>query len=232
MKGVFITGTDTGVGKTVVCGMLGRYLANRRCKVIIQKWIQTGSKSFPADIDLHLRLMKRRRKDIKDYFPYVSVYTFRFAASPHLAASMEKRRIKIEKIKESFRFLSERFDFVVIEGIGGALVPFNKKSLLIDIAKELDLPVLIIVANKLGAINHALLTIEAIKRRNMKIIGIIFNNQSKKANKIILRDNPQIIKSLTGERILGVLPWFKDKELLYNAFMSIGKKVLTRLRKR
>ena len=231
MKGIFITGTDTGAGKTIVAGLLARYLQDKGYKVITQKWIETGSKNFSPDINLHLKLMRRQRKDIKAYLPYVSPYIFRFASSPHLAASLEKRRIKAEKIKESFRFLSKRFDFVIVEGIGGALVPFSGKRLVIDIAKELGLLVLIVAGNKLGAINHTLLTLEAIKKRDMKIIGIVFNNQSVK-DRIILRDNPRIIKRLTGEAIPGILPRLKNKGRLYKAFAPIGKEILTCLKRK
>lgn len=231
MKGVFITGTDTGVGKTIISGLLGRYLLDKGYKVITQKWVQTGSSNFSSDVNSHLQLMKRAKKEIKDYLPYVSPYSFRFASSPHLAASLEKRVIRERKVKDSYKFLAKRFDFIIAEGAGGALVPFNKKNLLIDLAKGLDLPVLIVAANKLGAINHTLLTIEAIKRRKMKIIGIIFNNRTNKVNKVILDDNPQIIKAVTGEAVFGSLPWKKEKSDLYKSFIPTGRRILTRLKK-
>ncbi len=209
MRGIFIVGTDTGVGKTTVTGLLGRFLSDNGHRAITQKWIQTGSDRFPEDIARQ-------------------PYTFKFPASPHLAARLERKTISKARIKKSFLFLKDRFDFVIVEGIGGALVPFNGKDLVIDIAKELDIPALLVVANKLGCINHTLLTIEAIKRRGMKIIGIIFNNsQSGERKNIISKDNPRIIKKLTGEKILGVLPWRKDKALLYRAFIPIGKKVFS-----
>jgi dethiobiotin synthetase len=225
MKGIFITGTDTGAGKTVITGLLARYLSDKGYGVITQKWVQTGSKIFSSDIAAHLKLMKRRREDIKDYLAHISPYVFRFASSPHLAASLEKKRIKEERIKESYKFLSKRSNFVLVEGIGGALVPLNKKRLVIDLAKELGMPVLIVSENKLGAINHTLLTIEAIKKRNMKIMGVVFNNKSSKINKIISKDNPKIVKMLTGEPILGTLPRLKDRELLYKAFIPIARKI-------
>ena len=226
MRAVFITGTDTGVGKTIVTGLLGRFLLDKGYRAITQKWIQTGSDKFPEDIVLHLKLMKKRKKDISNYLPYISPYTFKFPASGHLAARLERKTISKARIKKSFLFLKDRFDFVIVEGIGGALVPFNGKDLVIDIAKELDIPVLLVVANKLGCINHTLLTIEAMKRRGMKVIGIIFNNnQFGGKENIISKDNPRIIKKLTDERILGVLPFSTSKELLYKRFIPIGKKV-------
>jgi dethiobiotin synthetase len=230
-KGIFITGTDTGVGKTIVCGLLGLYFANAGYRVITQKWVQTGRQGFSSDVSLHLKLMHRQKKEVKDYWPYLSVYNLRFASSPHLAASLEKIEIRPEKIKNTFRYLAQHFDFVIVEGTGGALVPLDRKRLLIDIVRELNLPLLIIVANKLGAINHSLLTIEALKKRNLKILGIIFNNKIKKLNRIIAHDNVQIIKKISGAVVLGTLPWEKDKNCLYQTFIPIGKRILSYLKK-
>ena len=226
MKAVFVTGTDTEVGKTVVCGLLARHLLDKGCNAVTQKWIQTGSRGFPEDIGVHLKLMGKTKADIKKYLSYIAPYMFRLPASAHLAAASQEKSISAAKIKNCFKKLAEDFDFVVVEGIGGALVPFNKKRLVIDIAVELGLPVIIVAKNKLGAINHTLLTIEAVRARGLKILGIIFNGQAVKEDKTVLEDNPKIIKALAGERILGNLPWSKDKDLLYRAFAPIVNKLL------
>ncbi|HLD83034.1 MAG TPA: dethiobiotin synthase [Candidatus Omnitrophota bacterium] len=206
MNALFITGTDTGVGKTVVTGILARLLQDKGYKVITQKWIQTGCRGFSSDIREHLKIMSKSESEIRDYLDLVFPYTFKLAASPHLASKLEKKRIKAQKIIRSFKALAKRFDFVIVEGIGGALVPYDEKHLVIDIAKKLKLPVLVVAQNKLGAINHTLLTIEALKKRRMKILGILFND-AKGTSSMVLKDNPKIIKSLTKEKILGVLPW-------------------------
>ncbi|MFH1901337.1 MAG: dethiobiotin synthase [Candidatus Omnitrophota bacterium] len=228
-KGVFVTGTDTGVGKTIVTGLLGRFLDEKGYRVITQKWIQTGSRNFPHDITEHLRLMRRKKEDIREHLPYISSYVLKFASSPHLAARLEKRKIRVDKIKADFKVLQEQFDFVIVEGIGGVLVPFNKKRLVIDVARELKMPVIIVVGNKLGAINHTLLAIEAVRRRGLEIVGVIFNNLSKKGNKIILEDNLKIIKKISKEKVLGSLPYSKNKALLYPAFKPAGNKILRNL---
>lgn len=231
MKAVFITGTDTGVGKTVVCGLLARYLLDRGCNAITQKWIQTGSKAFPPDITTHLKLMAKTRGDIKKHLPNIIPYNFAMPASPHLAAATENKRISASKISCCFQKLSDAYDFVIVEGIGGAMVPFNRKKLVIDIAADLNLPVIIVAQNKLGAINHTLLTIEAIREKGLPILGIIFNGNSGKENKFVQKDNPKIVKALTGETILGNLPWLKNKDLLHKAFEPIGKKLCTLIKK-
>lgn len=225
MKAIFITGTDTGVGKTIVTGCLARFLLEQGYNVITQKWIETGCKGkFSSDIQSHLKIMGRHKNDIKDYLDYISPYKFRVACSPHLASKIENKRIDAKKIIKSFKLLSYKFDFVLVEGIGGVLVPFNKKSLVIDIAKELDLPALVIVCNKLGAINHTLLTIEALRARKIKILGILFNNFKNEDNDII-EDNPRIIKRLTKQEIFGVLHWQSRYDRLYKSFIPIGNRI-------
>jgi len=243
MKGIFVTGTDTGSGKSVVTGLLAKYLREKGHKVVTQKWVQTGS-SFSADINLHLKIMGVSKGAIKEHLDCVCPYIFKLPASPHLAAKAEKKKIKIARIKQSFKSLSSKFDtfappkaglsinpersrridFVIVEGIGGALVPVNEKRLVIDIAKELGLPVLVVAQNKLGAINHILMTIEVLKQRKMKILGIVFNN-CQGQNKLILRDNPEIIRKMTKQKILGVLPWNKRFDLLYKKFLPIAVKI-------
>jgi dethiobiotin synthetase len=222
---IFVTGTDTGVGKTVVTGLLARLLKEKGYRVITQKWVQTGSSGFSADIDAHLAIMGANRNHIKKYLPHVSPYMFKEPCSPHFASKIGGKKISAEKIKRSFEVLSREFDFVIVEGVGGALVPFNGKRLVIDIAKELALPVVVVAGNKLGGINHTLLTIEALKNRKMKLSGVIFNN-AKGEDKKILVDNPRIIQSLSREKLLGVLPWIQGCDRLYKKFIPIGQRLL------
>lgn len=229
MRAVFVTGTDTGVGKTIVSGLLARFLALKGKKVITQKWIQTGSEESCSDIAMHLKLMGKRKKQIAKYLPFMCPYTFKLASSPHLAAREERINIRIDKIKKSFKYLASIFDFVIVEGIGGALVPLNRKKFLIDIAKELGIPVIIVAANKLGAINHTLLTIEAIKVRKLRSLGVVFNSCQRQSNNVITRDNPKVIKNFSREDILGELVWNKEKKNLYKSFEPIAKKILSKL---
>lgn len=224
MRGIFVTGTDTGAGKSVVSGLLAKYLQEKGFRVVTQKWIQTGS-SVSADINLHLKIMGTPKEKTNAYRDSVCPYIFKLPASPHLAAKTENKRISIFKIKESFKLLSLNFDFVIVEGIGGALVPINKELLLIDIVKQLGLPVLVVAQNKLGAINHTLMTIEVLKYRKMKILGILFNN-CKGQKKLILKDNPDIIKKITKQNILGILPFDKRLDVLYKKFSLIARRII------
>jgi len=224
MRGIFVTGTDTAVGKSVVTGLLAKYLREKGCRVVTQKWIQTGSRVC-ADINLHLKIMGKNKHEIREHLGDICPYIFLLSASAHLAAKAENKKIRAGKIKKSFKSLCSNFDFVIVEGLGGALVPFNKKRLVIDIAKELDLPVLVVAQNKLGAINQTLMTIEVLSNRKMKILGILFNNR-KGEKEQILKDNPDIVRKLTKQKILGILPWDKRPDSLYKKFLPIARRII------
>lgn len=210
MKYIFVAGTDTEVGKSVVTGLVARDLSERGYKVVTQKWVGTGCSRSSNDIDIHLKIMGKGRGDFRKFLPLMTPYIFKFPASPHLAARLEKRKVDSAKLKKNLKRLRRDFDFVIIEGSGGLLVPLNEKRLLIDVVKSLRLPVILVAPNRIGAINHTLLSIEALKSRKIKIIGIIFNNISKSEDKIVLRDNPRIIEKMSGTKVLGVLPWLND----------------------
>ena len=225
MNGIFITGTDTGVGKTVLTGLLARYLLTAGYSTITQKWIQTGCDTFPPDIAAHLELAPANEQPLEDICPY----RFAFPASPHLAAANENTQIDAAKITDSFNKLAAQFDFVLVEGIGGILVPYNSQSLVVDIAADLALPLVIVAKNRLGAINHTLLTIEAAKARGMRILGIVFNESEKEESPLIAEDNPKIIADLTSETVLGVLPWSADKNALIKSFEPVGEILLKQI---
>lgn len=206
MNTIFVTGTDTGVGKTTITGLMAKYLIEKGYSVITQKWVQTGAKGF--HFSSHLR-----------------PYCFKFPCSPHLAAKLEGKEIDIKKIIKSFRKLCGKYDFVIVEGIGGVMVPFNEKCLSIDLVKKLNLPVIIVVGNKLGCINHTLLTVDSLKKRNIKIIGLIFNNIFQKQKKVILKNNPDIIEKISKVKVLGIIKKEKSKDKLVKSFEKIGKKI-------
>lgn len=225
MNAIFVTGTDTGVGKTVITGLIARYFKDKGSNVITQKWIQTGcNRKVPADIKSHLKFMGTDTDEIKNYLSCACPYSFKTPCSAHLASKIENKKIDIENIKKSFRALTKSFDFVAVEGTGGTLVPVDNSHLIIDIAKGLKLKVVLVAQNKLGAINQTLLAVEALEKRKIEILGIIFNNLPQ-ADPRILKDNPKIIKIITKQKILGVLPFCNDYGRLYASFLPIGNRL-------
>jgi dethiobiotin synthetase len=226
---LFITGTDTEVGKTLVTGLLARLLTEKGIKTITQKWVQTGCTGVSKDIAMHMKLMAGDAKRMEKYLSDMAPYVLEFPSSPHLAASLEKRHIDAGRIEDSFRRLAEDFDFVLVEGTGGVMVPLNDEEMIVDIVKRLRLKVLVVAENRLGAINQTLLTVEALKERNLKIAGIVFNRVSEKGHEIVLKDNIRIVESLTGEKVLGELHYSGDMQELYRKFLPIGEQIFKKL---
>lgn len=229
MKAIFVAGTDTGVGKSVITGLLGSHMLRKGRRVVTQKWVETGAAAYSRDIELHLKLMAKRKISFPGHLSSMSPYVFRLASSPYLAARAENKKISIGRIKRCFKELSFDFDRVIVEGAGGLLVPVNKDALVIDIVKEMRLPVLLVAANRLGAINSTLLSIEALRSRDIKIIGVVFNNVLKDEDERILKDNPAAVKAFGDVSILGVLPYSKKIEFLRNPFARIARRIEERL---
>lgn len=223
-RSLFITGTNTGVGKTVVCGCLARFLSHKGINVGVQKWVSTGNKHIPEDIEYCLRWLKKTEVE-RDDPSLLSPYTFDFPSSPHLAAALEGEEISRDKIRQSYHILLQKHDLLLVEGVGGVMVPLTRDYLLIDLVAELALPVVIVTHSSLGTINHTLLTIEALRHRNINILGIVFNFAGED-NKIIEEDNIAIISHIGGIQSFGSLPKVDSKEALIEAFEPIGENVL------
>ncbi|MFH1672404.1 MAG: dethiobiotin synthase [Pseudomonadota bacterium] len=222
-KSLFITGTNTGVGKTVVCGCLARFFKLQGINVGIQKWVSTGNKNTSEDIDYCLKMLGGKREEIDPTL--ISPYTFDFPASPHLAAELEEKKISIDKIKKSYHTLQQRHDLLLVEGVGGVMVPLTREYLLVDLVAELSLPVLIVTHSGLGTINHTLLTIEALQKRDIKILGMVFNFEGE-GDKIIEEDNIKTISHLSAIRSFGSLPKVDSNKKLVEKFEPIGASIL------
>lgn len=221
MAGVFVTGTDTEIGKTLVTGLLARAWLDQGLRVITQKWVQSGCVGFSEDIDTHLDLMGLTRDDVRDVQEAICPYLFPLPASGHLAAEDAGQSIDPEVLKRHYHSLEGTYDRVVVEGMGGLLVPYNRQTMIVDVVQDLNLPVLIVAKNKLGSVNHCLLTIEALQRRELPILGVVYNGPEGGGD-AITQDNPRIVQEISGAPILGELPWTEDKARLQAAFESIS----------
>lgn len=209
-KGIFITGTDTGVGKTVVAGGLACALKREGLDVGVIKPVETGCIEtdeglIAPDADFLINIT-----GVKDKIDLVAPYRFKEPLAPSVAAEIEGREIDIEKIITSYNLLTKMHDFVIVEGTGGLLVPIWKDLLFIDLIKSLSVPIIIVARMGLGAINHTLLTVRCARSAGIEIIGIIFNHLDNKKDGIAEKTNPNIIKRLCNIPILGIIP-FIDK---------------------
>lgn len=233
MKGAFVTGTGTGVGKTVVCGLLAGFLRAQGMRVTTQKWVETGVTDGPSDIDVHRRLMggagPAPDAPPADRCPY----RFSLPASPHLAAAREKRRVDPAVIEAAYRRLAETHDAVLVEGAGGFLVPLSEELLTGDLVARIGLPVLVVAANRLGCVNDALLTVEAVRRRGVPLLGLVFTRLPGEGDGTaadVLADNPRIVAEITGAPVLGEVPPLPDPARGAESFTRIGRAFLERWR--
>lgn len=176
MKGkvLFITGIDTNIGKTFATGILARTLAEKGEKVITQKMIQTGCNQLSEDIEMHRRLQGIAFTE-EDRMGITCPYIFTYPCSPHMAAEVDKRQIDLSVITQATRRLQEKYDYVLVEGAGGLMVPNHFDSLTIDYIKEQEYPILLVTSGKLGSINHTLLSLYACKQYGIQVRALLYN---------------------------------------------------------
>ena len=204
---IFITGTDTDVGKTVVTAGLASAVRSLGYSVGVFKPVQTGSlKKNNELVSPDLEFIKSADNSILTK----ASYNFKEPATPSLAAALEGVTIDLDKIIEDYKELERKCDFVIVEGAGCLLVPIKDKFLMRDLVKTLYLPMVIVTRPDLGTINHTLLTIEAAKNKNIKIAGIIISDYPSGTENIAIKNAPDMIKELSGEKILGILPKIED----------------------
>lgn len=204
-KGIFITATGTDVGKTYISALIVKSMREAGLNCGYYKPALSGAevrenKIIPGDCDY----VFRQAKINADPNNYVS-YIFTPAISPHLAAIKENNPIKLEKIKKDFSKIKSEYDYLLVEGAGGIICPFNIKENLIlpGVIKGLNLDIIIIAAAGLGTINSTVLTVEYAKQKGINVKGIIFNKYDE--NNEMHKDNLKQIEHLTGIKIIATV---------------------------
>jgi dethiobiotin synthetase len=174
-QGFFITGTDTGVGKTLVGVALTRALVALGFRTAVMKPVAAGSMQMPEGPRNDDALELLAASNVKAAYEDVNPWLLTTAVSPHLAARHDGVTIGHEKIGNAFRRLASASDWVVVEGAGGWLAPISSTETMADVAKKLALPVVCVVGMRLGCLNHALLTRDAIRASGLRFAGWIAN---------------------------------------------------------
>lgn len=175
MKGLFVTGTDTGIGKTLVSCALLSVLKSRGFSAQGMKPIASGCERSAVGLrnDDAQQLIKHSSQQLP--YSMVNPYAFEEAVAPHLVAAQSNIQIDIDVIKQQYRKIAMQCDHVVVEGVGGWLVPINRQQTMADLAISLQLPVIMVVGLRLGCINHALMTYQSIKDTGLLCLGWVAN---------------------------------------------------------
>ncbi len=205
-KGVFITGTDTEVGKTIIASSLAMHLSARDIKVTVMKPIETGckirSKILAPSDGINLKYASGSDESLS----YISPSRYKNPLAPLPASKIEKKPVNVKRIRECFKVLKEKGDFCIVEGLGGLMVPITKDYLVRDMIKHFALPVIIVTRPVLGTINHTLLTVEAAKKEKLNIAAIVINGYNKKSRNIAEKTNPDVLKELIPEIPIFLFP--------------------------
>jgi dethiobiotin synthetase len=171
----FVTGTDTGVGKThVACKLIADYVV-QGYKVVGMKPVAAGCELVAGTWVNEDVLKLEAVSNVQAPRELTNPYSFNEAIAPHIAAENMGIKMDIHFIQQAFKKLVDMADIVIVEGAGGFLVPLNERETIADLVTILDIPIILVVGMKLGCINHSLLTVEAIKSRNLHLHGWVAN---------------------------------------------------------
>lgn len=206
--GVFITGTDTGVGKTLVTAALALHLKKRGLTVGVMKPIETGVSAGSEARSDAARL--RSIVESEETLGAICPYSFELPVAPLIAAQMKRLNIKPDTIGRIYRLLSNRYECMVVEGVGGVQVPITRSDNVLSLIKHLRLPVVVVGRSGLGGINHALLTIEALRRQKIRTIALILNRTHPVRSalaRVQERSTLEILRKLSGIPVIGPLPY-------------------------
>ena len=204
MPGWFVTGTDTGVGKTFVARGIAAALRARGRRIGVMKPVETGCGADitrrPADA-LALRAAAGSTLPLDRICPY----QLDAPLAPDIAARLENTRIDPAAIVAAFRAIEDEHDLTLVEGAGGLLVPIAERYTMADLAGDLDLPLLVVVHSKLGAINHTLLTLEAAAARGLAVSGYLLNHAA--ATDEAAASNASALARCTDVPCLATIDW-------------------------
>lgn len=208
-QGFFVTGTDTEVGKTVISVGLIHALQQQGLTVAAMKPIASGCQMTTDGLRNDDALALQQAADIKVDYQAVNPYAFEPAIAPHIAAQQAGVSIDLTRLLKGYQQLKSISDAVVVEGAGGWLVPLNDNQSIADLAAKIELPVVLVVAIKLGCINHALLTADSIRATGLDLAGWVANDflDDDQHDEII-----QSIKARINAPYLGVVPRLKKAD--------------------
>jgi len=237
IKGFFITGTDTDVGKTVVAAGVALALKRMGVSVVIMKPIESGCKKLkngslmPGDAIFHSKML-----GLDEPIDTICPVKLHHPLAPMAAAELENvnilknnKNIQKDDWFSAYRKLSGRYQVVLIEGAGGLMVPIRKNYLFSDMAAELGLPVILVASTRIGTVNHTLLSLEHAHNRGLKILGILFNQNRSGRRTLAEKTGPDLISRFTDVPVLGYFPFIKkmDRVHLELAARRIAKKIIT-----
>jgi dethiobiotin synthetase len=243
VKGFFITGTDTAVGKTIITAALVKAVQHLGFKAMGMKPIETGcpkgvgGKQYTVCRNNPLipqdGKFLREISGTEESLDLITPVRFENPLAPMPASEMEAISVDIRAITNAFTALAHKYTVLMIEGVGGILVPITKDYSVLDMAKDFGLPVIVVTRPGLGTINHTLLTVKCVLKEGLTVAGIIINYTQPTDGTIAEQTNPAVLEKICPVPILGVFPYIKnvngmtvEKAALKNLNLEMIKKYL------
>ncbi|OLN22181.1 dethiobiotin synthase [Domibacillus antri] len=222
MKGFFITGTDTGIGKTIIAGGLAGVLREKGYDCGVYKPVQSGHLVHHPEGDA-ARL--KRLSGVEDPVELICPYAIEEPLAPVLALKRAGQRVTLEDLQNGYVRLKEKHKCMIVEGAGGLAVPYVEDGLVVDAAKMFELPMIIVARPNLGTVNHTLLTIHYAIKRGIQVAGVIISGYREEMAGISEKTNPELIESYSGIPVLGVIPWLDESDSREKVSAAIRKTV-------
>jgi dethiobiotin synthetase len=200
VRGFFVTGTDTGIGKTLVTAAVALALRARGVDARVIKPVQTGE-GDAAEL--------KRLVGLSESTAEIAPFSFTAPLAPLVAARLEGRALDVDEVVERVRALSESHELTIVEGVGGLLVPVGPGWTVADLAAELRLPLLVVARAGLGTVNHTLLTLAEAERRGLDVAGVVLNGYGREPDPSEA-DNGDLIEAFTGVPVVARIPWLGE----------------------
>lgn len=206
--GFFVSGTDTGVGKTCVSVMLLEQLCKTGRKAAGMKPVASGCTMTAEGLRNEDALRLLSASSLSLDYPTVNPFAFEQPVAPHLAAQLANQLIEINKIQLAYDSICQKADTVIVEGVGGWLVPINATETMADVAQSLDLPVILVVGIRLGCLNHALLSMASIKQSGLSLAGWVANRLDNQC--LLAEENIRYLQRKIHAPLLADIPWIES----------------------
>ncbi len=204
-KGIFIVGTDTEIGKTVITGLLAAVLRKQGIEVGVMKPVASGGIQTAGGLISEDAIFLKEAAQVTDDLRRINPYCLKNPMAPGMATRIEKVDVKFSLIAKAYKYLTDRHEMVLVEGAGGLIVPLTQDLLTnIDEIKMLNIPVIIVGRATLGTINHTCLTARVLQQEGVEVLGIILNRYQERG--IVEETNPGVIEEISGLKVFGVIP--------------------------
>ena len=212
-KGLFITGTDTGVGKTLIAGAIAKILSQKGKKVGVFKPIATGCRLEREGLVSDDAEFLAHCTDSEFGLDVINPINFVTPAAPFACEQLENRKVELERIITAYNYICSKTDCVIVEGIGGIRVPITDELDVLTLAKAFNLPVVIVARPDLGTINHTLLTIDAVRSVHLPLAGVVISGYDESQTDFAQQSCPAVIAEAGRTQILAIVPFDHETQI-------------------